>query len=740
MTRALGTKLYMFLVILVALGLYTRVDWPAVSGQLYTCAVLAALTTLVIAMEVRLPNVGAFSLEAPLLIIGAYSTDNPYLPLLVLPPIFLGKRLMVDRRLDLIVLFDACQLSLSYVLAALVMRAVCGDREFGLEEIFGFLLASLAYAFANSLFLVGYYLVNRPAPAWGKLLEPHRYQMVAVLMTLPLGLLTLLTVPHFGRTGLYLAALPLAFSSYAFRQYFDVRARNRALEQAQQRQQFLTDLAGMTRGTIETSVFLTEMIERLKAIVPCSRMAALLMDPSGPGVRQLTHGSVGRGAADIEAWLRQEMELGRLIKVAAYAPGESVLGPPPRRGLKVPLATTELVFGVLLFESDDDKELADADRDYLALVGGQLSALLQDQLLKHELYSSNRRLEQRNGQLSRILEVSDLLKGHDPLEQVFGKIVQAIRESSGFRVVLLSIYRPQIGVYERVAQVGLDDRWDEVRAQQRPADSMNEMLNPRYRLSNSYYIPHQDYKPAPLDVLSMKPQRVAEGEWHALDILLVPMTNSRGELIGVISVDDPEDRAAPTLDTVRALEILANQAVSAIESAAAYETIQKQAIVDGLTDIHNHRYFQEALAKECDRAKRLGEHFALLFLDLDNFKTVNDTHGHPVGDRVLKEVANCLKATIRDTDLAARYGGEEFTIIYPGLGRDEAIFAAERLRRRISAARVPLEGGVELSCTVSIGIALYPQHSATNRGLIAAADAALFAAKRAGKNQVQMAA
>jgi diguanylate cyclase (GGDEF)-like protein len=136
----------------------------------------------------------------------------------------------------------------------------------------------------------------------------------------------------------------------------------------------------------------------------------------------------------------------------------------------------------------------------------------------------------------------------------------------------------------------------------------------------------------------------------------------------------------------------------------------------------------------------LGEHFALLFLDIDNFKTVNDTHGHPTGDLVLKEVANCMKATIRDTDLAARYGGEEFTIIYTGQGRDEAIFAAERLRRRISDARVPLKNGVELRCTVSIGIALYPQHATTNRGLIAAADAALFAAKRGGKNQVQMAA
>jgi diguanylate cyclase (GGDEF)-like protein len=179
---------------------------------------------------------------------------------------------------------------------------------------------------------------------------------------------------------------------------------------------------------------------------------------------------------------------------------------------------------------------------------------------------------------------------------------------------------------------------------------------------------------------------------------------------------------------------LAGQAAVSIENVALHEQVQRQAVTDELTGLANHRRFQEALAQELASARRDGETTGLVMLDVDNFKHVNDAHGHPQGDEVLKALARVLRATAREVDHPARYGGEELAIVLHHTDLDGAYNAAERLRTAVEKLRIPrLDGGEPLRVTASLGVAA--AGTGTGQELIAAADKALYEAKAAGKNQ-----
>lgn len=166
------------------------------------------------------------------------------------------------------------------------------------------------------------------------------------------------------------------------------------------------------------------------------------------------------------------------------------------------------------------------------------------------------------------------------------------------------------------------------------------------------------------------------------------------------------------------------------------ERLRELALRDGLTNLYNHREFFRLCREECSRAQRYGQPLALLMLDIDFFKRINDTLGHPARDEVLRWVASTLTSKIRSSDRAARYGGEEFAIIMPQSGVEEAQVAAERIRESIAEKPVMLESGKPLSVTVSIGIAAFPEHGKNERELVQAADGALYRAKQAGRNRV----
>jgi diguanylate cyclase (GGDEF)-like protein len=181
---------------------------------------------------------------------------------------------------------------------------------------------------------------------------------------------------------------------------------------------------------------------------------------------------------------------------------------------------------------------------------------------------------------------------------------------------------------------------------------------------------------------------------------------------------------------------LAEQAAVSIENVGLHETVERQAVTDELTGLFNRRRFQEAMATEVERSKRFGQPVGLVLLDLDDFKNVNDTYGHQQGDLVLREVARVLRETSREIDEPARYGGEELAVVLPGTDLEGAYNLAERVRAGIEELALPLlDGDGVLSVTASFGVATLPGSADDMRDLVAAADEALYRAKRAGKNR-----
>ena len=159
------------------------------------------------------------------------------------------------------------------------------------------------------------------------------------------------------------------------------------------------------------------------------------------------------------------------------------------------------------------------------------------------------------------------------------------------------------------------------------------------------------------------------------------------------------------------------------------------ATTDGLTGLYNHRFFHDALDLELEQSRVQGDIFAVVMMDIDNFKLVNDTCGHVAGDIVLREVATVIKRNLRKGDLAARYGGEEFSLILPGASQQEAALVAERIRGEIELQKIKCQNG-NIKVTISAGLAVYPEDAENKDGLLEDADNRLYTAKGKGKNRI----
>jgi diguanylate cyclase (GGDEF)-like protein len=217
----------------------------------------------------------------------------------------------------------------------------------------------------------------------------------------------------------------------------------------------------------------------------------------------------------------------------------------------------------------------------------------------------------------------------------------------------------------------------------------------------------------------------AAGETIVHDLTVGGETLGRLELTGRF---DDEDRVTAAS--------LANQAAVALQNARLQAIVERQALIDGLTGIANRRQCEDALAHEIARSERLGTPFTLVVADLDDFKAVNDFHGHAVGDDVLREFASVLRLTVREVDLPGRWGGEEFVLLLPGTDAEGGAQLAERVRAALGERSFHGRDGAVFGVTCSFGVAqLRPRGS--ERELFAQADRALYEAKRHGKDRVE---
>jgi diguanylate cyclase (GGDEF)-like protein len=222
--------------------------------------------------------------------------------------------------------------------------------------------------------------------------------------------------------------------------------------------------------------------------------------------------------------------------------------------------------------------------------------------------------------------------------------------------------------------------------------------------------------------------------WDVHSFLGAPVI-FQDRVTGLIALYNSTSRAFTEADA-QVADLFAGQVAIALDNSRHIAAMEKLAVTDELTDLYNRRAFAGLGGKEVDRARRYGRPLSLILFDIDHFKDVNDSHGHPVGDHVLQVLTKLVTRTTRSTDIVCRYGGEEFIVLMPEAGREEGVAMAERLRQEISRMTIVTAGGT-LSLTVSLGVSELLPEDENLESLIARADRAMYQAKAAGRNTVR---
>ena len=219
------------------------------------------------------------------------------------------------------------------------------------------------------------------------------------------------------------------------------------------------------------------------------------------------------------------------------------------------------------------------------------------------------------------------------------------------------------------------------------------------------------------------------------ELLLLPLS-SKSVLQGVIILLNNTGRELITPLKSGNIHFLVEQSSLALENAGRYSVAKDLLNIDELTGLYNYRYLEISLEREIKRAERYGLSMAVIFLDVDALKTVNDSYGHLIGSRVLKEIGAVLKKSVREVDIVIRYGGDEYTLILIETGRQGASIVAERIRKTIDQHKFILADSTEVKLTASLGFACFPEDTKSKLELLEMADRAMYHGKASGKNIV----
>lgn len=395
-------------------------------------------------------------------------------------------------------------------------------------------------------------------------------------------------------------------------------------------------------------------------------------------------------------------------------------GPGVQAMLAVPIIEAGgLVRGVLVADRLEAKPFSDDDEKLLTTVASEVLRSIEVERVMTYI----RKSRDEKDRFFRAIE--ELNRAGSP-DQVFLAVLESARHLAGLDFCAVTVVSEVEGkrVHKVVRLMGVATE--------------GKALEGRSFADNNGLVANVVRYGAPLpgrDVRAMERQVIfdEETQFKGLGALKIFPLTAGDRILGTL-VAGSRKKAALDHDVLRMLEVLAIQAAQAVLRAQLYEQMERMATTDGMTGMLNHRTFQAKADELLAHARRYQRKVSLILTDVDHFKSVNDTYGHPTGDQVLKGVARILKEKARDTDVVARYGGEEFAILMPETDAQGARVIAERIREAIKAEVFQTELG-PLKVTLSLGIATAPDHGTEKQGLVDLADQCLYFAKRNGRNQ-----
>ncbi len=232
-----------------------------------------------------------------------------------------------------------------------------------------------------------------------------------------------------------------------------------------------------------------------------------------------------------------------------------------------------------------------------------------------------------------------------------------------------------------------------------------------------------------------KSQRRFLENYRTKSCLILPLV-CQDRVVGVLNLADRIGSRFFCKEDIALVELLGQLVGASVGNIKLFEKTQRQATTDGLTGLANHRMFYEILERELWRSRRYGGQISVIMVDVDNLKRINDTYGHRVGDKAIRQVSQKIKQCIRQIDTAARYGGDEFAVILPNTSLAEAVVAAERMVEVVSRSTLTAEEQ-EIPLSISVGLGQYDCH-ARPEDITSRSDQALYTAKQAGKNTVRI--
>ena len=396
-------------------------------------------------------------------------------------------------------------------------------------------------------------------------------------------------------------------------------------------------------------------------------------------------------------------EIGALL--AATIPLSAATGGPVQKGL-APTA-------ILCLDREEEEPWTEAERNLIAL---SCSKIGQDLHLAHKMEETRRNKQVIHQICMGMQDLNQVLE----LQAVFTATIKMVKELSAADFIAISLLGN--GLHRIVKAAGT--KADRFEGLEFPED--DGLVGQAIRLRR--WMPAHDNYQDEFPVFSNEMRMVG-----LQSLLILPLLNGDDQAIGALTVAGKKADMF-TAERREILQVIVSQVTTKIELARAHEKIFHLATTDGLTELGNHRTFQQACDNMLHRAQRQSTPLTLVLCDLDHFKTINDTFGHPIGDRVLQKVARVLASSVRKVDLAARYGGEEFALLLEDSDHKGARIQVERVRQAISDLSLQHEDQ-QISVTMSFGLASYPVDADNKKDLIHYADQALYRAKAGGRNR-----